>query len=248
MSRGPMSRAVRAWGDAMVAPGAGGHDVAAAIPDVQMEAPMRPWRGVPLLAAAVLALGAAAVPAGAEAAAGTAGHCARLARVTVPGAEHQQKACLPDMTTTALAGTTYTDTADQAGLAAAGTTRPSGVPGVQVDGYFPDTSGFNTTHGWQHDAQFVLRLPDRWNGGLIVTGAPGTRKQYSLDVLISDWAIAQGYAFASTDKGNSGPDFYTDGRRPGDAMAEWNRRTTQLTVAAKAAVASATAARRTVRT
>ncbi|MFI2304087.1 tannase/feruloyl esterase family alpha/beta hydrolase [Actinacidiphila glaucinigra] len=199
---------------------------------------MRPWRGVPLLAAALLALGAAAVPAGAEAASGAAGHCARLDRVAVPGAEHQQKACLADMTTTALAGTAYTDTADQAGLAAAGTTRPSGVPGVQVDGYFPDTSGFNTTHGWRHDAQFVLRLPDRWNGGLIVTGAPGTRKQYSLDVLISDWAIARGYAFASTDKGNSGPDFYTDGRRPGDAMAEWNRRTTQLTVAAKAAVAS----------
>lgn len=153
---------------------------------------MRPWRGVPLLAAALLALGAAAVPAGAEAASGAAGHCARLDRVAVPGAEHQQKACLADMTTTALAGSAYTDTADQAGLAAAGTTRPSGVPGVQVDGYFPDTSGFNTTHGWRHDAQFVLRLPDRWNGGLIVTGAPGTRKQYSLDVLISDWAIARG--------------------------------------------------------
>lgn len=204
---------------------------------------MRPWRGltrgvpksVPLLAAAALVLGAAAVPAGAQAA--TAGHCARLDQVVVPGAALAQRACLPDLTTTGLAGTPYTDAADQAGLSAAGTVRPSGVPGVQVDGYFPDGSGFNTTHGWNHDAQFVLRMPDRWNGGLIVTGAPGTRKQYALDVLISDWAVAQGYAFAATDKGNSGPDFYTDGRRPGDAIAEWNRRTTQLTVAAKAAVA-----------
>ncbi len=36
-----------------------------------------------------------------------------------------------------------------------------GVPGLQVDGYFPDTSTSNTTHGWSHDAQFVIRLPER---------------------------------------------------------------------------------------
>ncbi|MGP3927405.1 alpha/beta hydrolase family protein [Streptomyces sp. 8N616] len=90
------------------------------------------------------------------------------------------------------------------------------------------------THGWNHDAQFVIRLPERWNGGLVVTGAPGTRKQYSLDPLISDWVLAKGYAFASTDKGNSGPDFSTDGDRPGDAIAEWHRRTTQLARAARA--------------
>src|SRR5262249_41274019 len=61
-------------------------------------------------------------------------------------------------------------------------------------------------------------------------------RQYSMDTLVSDWVLAQGYAFASTDKGNSGPDFYTYGRRPGDALAEWNRRTTQLTRAATAVV------------
>ncbi len=73
----------------------------------------------------------------------------------------------------------------------------------------------------------------------MVTGAPRTRKQYSLDPLISDWVIAQGYAFASIDKGNSGPDFYTDGKRPGDAIAEWNRRTTELTLATKTVVRQA---------
>ncbi|MER5178168.1 tannase/feruloyl esterase family alpha/beta hydrolase [Streptomyces sp. NPDC002896] len=202
---------------------------------------MRVSRGVPLLAAALLAV-VATGPAAAESASGDladadGAHCARQEHVRVPGAAHQRLACLPDLTTAALAGTPYTDTADQAGLTAAGTRSPSGVPGVQIDGYFPDTSHFNATHGWQHDAQFVIRLPDHWNGGLVVTGAPGTRKQYATDKAISDHVLALGYAYAATDKGNSGPDFYRDGRRPGDAVAEWNTRTTQLTRAAQEAVA-----------
>ncbi|MFG3037398.1 tannase/feruloyl esterase family alpha/beta hydrolase [Streptomyces sp. NPDC048330] len=163
-------------------------------------------------------------------------HCARQDRLRVPGAEHQLAACLADLTTTGLAGTPYTDMADQAGLAAQGTRNPSGVPGVQIDGYFPDDSRLNATHGWSHDAQFVIRLPDHWNGGLVVTGAPGTRRQYSTDALISDQVLAKGFAYAATDKGNTGPNFFTDGRAPGDAVAEWNRRVTELTRAAKKAV------------
>lgn len=42
---------------------------------------------------------------------------------------------------------------------------------------------------------------------------------------------------AATDKGNSRPDFYRDGRRPGDAVAEWNERTAQLARAARQVVA-----------
>ncbi|MYR43663.1 tannase/feruloyl esterase family alpha/beta hydrolase [Streptomyces sp. SID5910] len=196
---------------------------------------MRLSRAVPLLAAAMTAA-ALTGPAPAGAAEGGE-HCGRQERVRVPGAAVQQSACLADLTTTGLAGTAYTDLADQAGLTAADTRSPSGVPGIQVDGYFPDSSRFNTTHGWQHDAQFVIRLPDHWNGGLVVTGAPGTRKQYATDKAISDRALAQGYAYAATDKGNSGVDFYRDGARPGDAVAEWNARTTQLTRAARRVVA-----------
>lgn len=198
---------------------------------------MRLSRGIPILAALLMGLSSIG-PAGAMGAAPpdrADGHCARQHRLDVPGAGHQQNACLGDLTTTALAGTPYTDSADQAGLSAAGTKKPSGVPGIQIDGYFPDDSRSNATHGWQHDAQFVIRLPDRWNGGLVVTGAPGTRKQYSTDVLISDAVLAQGYAYASTDKGNTGADFFADGRRPGDAVAEWNSRVTELTRAAKKA-------------
>lgn len=165
------------------------------------------------------------------------GHCVRVADIHVPGAQLQTTARLDDLTTHALVGTDYTDPTDWAGLHASGTHNPSGVPGIQIDGYFPDDSHLNPTHDWNHDAQFVIRLPDHWNGGLVITGAPGLRKQYSLDFLISDWVLAKGYAFASTDKGNSGVNFYTDGRRPGDAVAEWNDRVTQLTRAAKTVVA-----------
>ncbi|MFE0445619.1 tannase/feruloyl esterase family alpha/beta hydrolase [Streptomyces fungicidicus] len=195
---------------------------------------MRPSRGVPLL---VAALAAAVLTAPSPAGAAGDGHCARQDRLRVPGAARQRDVCLSDLTTAGLAGTPYTDMADQTGLTAAATRSPSGVPGVQIDGYFPDSSHFNDTHGWGHDAQFVIRLPDRWNGGLVVTGAPGNRKQYATDKAVSDHVLAQGFAYASTDKGNSGPDFHRDGERPGDAVAEWNARTTQLTRAARQAVA-----------
>lgn len=193
---------------------------------------MRPSRRTTLLSAALLAA-AAVTPAAARADDGS----TRRRRITVPGAERQLVTRHDDLTTSALTGTPYTDPADWAGLAAQGTHNPSGVPGWQIDGYFPGSSHLNTTHGWNHDAQFVIRLPEHWNGKLVVTGAPGVRRQYAMDTLVSDWVLAQGYAFAATDKGNCGPDFYTDGVRPGDAVAEWNRRTTQLTRAAKAVVA-----------
>jgi hypothetical protein len=165
--------------------------------------------------------------------------CTASDSVRVPGAGHAETACLPDITTAGLltaAPGRYTDQADWVSLHAPGTTNPTGVPGLQVDGWFPDTSSFNTTHGWDHDSQFVLRVPDHWNGGLVVAGAPGTRKQYSSDFLISDFVVAQGFAYAATDKGNNSNDFYLDGQRPGDAVAEWHQRVTQLAVAAKGAL------------
>ncbi|NYD50703.1 poly(3-hydroxybutyrate) depolymerase [Actinomadura luteofluorescens] len=178
---------------------------------------------------------ALAVPLAAQADARQSPGCA--SGLAVPGAEKQVAACLDDLTTAGTVGSGHTVPADWAGLHAAGTRNPSGVPGIQLDGYFPDTSTFNTNHGWNHDAQFVIRLPERWNGGLVVAGPPGNRRQYANDFTISDWALAKGYAYAATDKGNSGTEFYKDGRRPGDAVAEWNDRVTQLTRAAKKVVA-----------
>src|SRR5215216_6480469 len=148
--------------------------------------------------------------------------CRGIQHLTVPGAEHLEAACLDDLTTAGTLMTGHTDPNDFAGLSVPGTVNPTGVPGIQIDGYFPDTSTFNTTHGWNHDSQFVLRLPDHWNGGLVVTGTPGNREQYANDFTVSDWALAKGYAYAVTDKGNVGATFYLDGSKPGDAIAEWN--------------------------
>lgn len=158
-------------------------------------------------------------------------------RLHVPGAAHQERACLGELTTAGTVASGHTVAADWAGLTSASLPVPSGVPGIQIDGYFPDSSTTNANHGWNHDAQFVLRLPDRWNGGLVVSGSPGVRRQYANDRAIADWMLARGYAFAATDKGNTGAAFHHDGLRPGDAILEWHGRVTQLALAARSVVA-----------
>nr|WP_130345795.1 tannase/feruloyl esterase family alpha/beta hydrolase [Herbihabitans rhizosphaerae] len=160
-----------------------------------------------------------------------------MERPHVPGAEHQRVARLDELTTAGTVASGHTVVADWAGLTHAGLSQPRGVPGIQIDGYFPDSSTTNTNNGWNHDAQFVIRLPDRWNGGLVVSGAPGNRRQYANDRAIADDVLARGYAFAATDKGNTGAEFHLDGRRPGDAISEWHHRVTQLAIAAKTVVA-----------
>jgi hypothetical protein len=180
-------------------------------------------------AAALLALGTCAAQAQIAI-----GSCAGIAAISVPGAEKQDKICLADLTTKYLVAVNRTDASDWATLHSQATRNPPGaVPGIQIDGYFPDTSTTNAYFGWFHDAQFVIRLPDNWNGKLVITGAPGVRRQYANDYLLSDWFVARGYAYASTDKGNSGTNFQSDGVNPGDAIAEWHRRVTELTIAAK---------------
>jgi len=167
-----------------------------------------------------------------------AAQCTNMNNLRVPGAPMQVAACLDDLSTRYLIATGHTDASDWLPLHSAATRNPSGAaPGIQIDGYFPDTSTSNSYRMWNHDAQFVIRLPDNWNGKLVVTGAPGVRRQYANDYLISDWMVARGYAYASTDKGNSGTSFYRDGLTPADAIAEWHERVTELTVAAKDVVA-----------
>ena len=162
--------------------------------------------------------------------------CVGEADVPVPGAEFQVAACLADLTTKGTQESGHTNPKDWAGLNAKETENPSGVSGLQIDGYFPDDSRTNTNNGHDHDSQFVLRLPDEWNGKLVITGASGNRPQYGNDFIISDWLLDQGYAFASTDKGNTGEEFYETGENPGDSVAEWNYRVEELTRASKTVV------------
>src|SRR5918995_5388556 len=162
--------------------------------------------------------------------------CVGDAEVQVPGAEFQEAACLADLTTTGTQESGHTNPKDWEGLNAKETDNPNEVSGLQIDGYFPDDSRTNTNNEYDHDSQFVLRLPDEWNGKLVITGASGNRPQYGNDFIISDWLLDRGYAFASTDKGNTGEQFYETGENPGDAIVEWNYRVEELTRASKTVV------------
>jgi pimeloyl-ACP methyl ester carboxylesterase len=168
--------------------------------------------------------------------------------VSVIGTEYQEWAYLNDLTTKGTKNTPYTNPADQARLHAEGTEETEErVPGLQIDGYFRDDSKTTKEPGnaygnrkFPNDSQFVMRFPnpDLWNGKLVITGPSGVRGQYANDFMIGDFVLKKGYAYAATDKGNSGTRFYCGGRMPGDALAEWHQRVEQLAIAAKRAAAT----------
>ena len=157
------------------------------------------------------------------------------------------------------------------------------VSGLQIDGYFHDscdayqvepahlgrngspfipycTSNVTTTtcgSVCHHDAQFVIRIPDSWNGRLLTAGTPGIRDAFASDFILSDYAVERGWAYVSQDKGNMGANFYQSGcdetgtscgasawpgactsnANPwcaGFAIAEWTYRMRQATHAARA--------------
>src|SRR5436853_7283937 len=51
------------------------------------------------------------------------------------------------------------------------------------------------------EGRFLLRLPDDWNGRLVVAGASGTRSEFNGDFAWSDYVLQKGYAYASQNKG-----------------------------------------------
>lgn len=67
------------------------------------------------------------------------------------------------------------------------------VPGLQIEARIADDP--------QGQARVLIRLPDNWNGGLVVAGAPGTRSEFSSDFAWSDYVVQKGYAYVSQNKG-----------------------------------------------
>src|SRR3989441_9616378 len=124
------------------------------------------------------------------------------------------------------------------------------VPGLQVTGGMADDP----------DARWVLRLPEAWNGKLVVGVPGGLRSEFMGDYIFSDFVVQQGYAYASTNKGTrnfffTGPlidplacrlspptaatslayvHFYL--AEPKDTITEWFRRTIEATELAQAAL------------
>src|SRR6185503_11302998 len=73
------------------------------------------------------------------------------------------------------------------------TPRTKTVPGLQVQARIAsDPLG---------QARFLLRLPNDWNGRLVVAGASGTRSEFNGDFAWSDYVVQLGYAYASQNKG-----------------------------------------------
>jgi hypothetical protein len=67
------------------------------------------------------------------------------------------------------------------------------VPGIQLNARIAsDPAG---------QARLLLRLPNDWNGRLVVAGASGTRSEFNGDFAWSDYVLQQGYAYASQNKG-----------------------------------------------
>jgi pimeloyl-ACP methyl ester carboxylesterase len=113
------------------------------------------------------------------------------------------------------------------------------ISGKEISGYFDDCN-------------FVIRVPDKWNGRLVIVGAPGFGDSRSTDALISDYVLTKvdkngaSYAYAICDKGTTGEQIPApDGviypwakamnafSNKEDSLSEWNQRFYQLTMASR---------------
>jgi hypothetical protein len=89
--------------------------------------------------------------------------------------------------------TPVTDRSKIAPPAGARTPITRAVPGLQI--------GARIASDPLGEARIVIRLPDNWNGRMVVAGASGTRSEYNGDYAWSDYVVQRGYAYVSQNKG-----------------------------------------------
>ena len=102
----------------------------------------------------------------------------------------------PDNSLTGLPGGAFTPTTDRAVISPSAPNRTpitKAVPGVQLDARISDDP--------TGEARILFRLPDQWNGKLVIAGASGTRSEFNGDFAWSDYVVQQGYAYVSQNKG-----------------------------------------------
>src|SRR6267143_6488369 len=102
----------------------------------------------------------------------------------------------PDNNSLGLAPGAFTPITDRGGISPDAPNRTpimKAVPGLQINARIAsDPTG---------QARFLLRLPNDWNGRLVVAGASGTRSEFNGDFAWSDYVVQKGYAYASQNKG-----------------------------------------------
>jgi hypothetical protein len=93
----------------------------------------------------------------------------------------------------AFAFTPITDRSVISPPASAHTPITKAVPGLQIGARIADDP--------LGEARILIRLPDDWNGRLVVAGASGTRSEFNGDFAWSDYVVQKGYAYVSQNKG-----------------------------------------------
>ncbi len=56
----------------------------------------------------------------------------------------------------------------------------------------------------KREQSITFRLPDDWNGKLVVAGTPGLRNEYANEAILVPWLLEAGYAYIAGDKGIPG--------------------------------------------
>lgn len=102
----------------------------------------------------------------------------------------------PDNSLPGLPSGAFTPTTDRAVISPSAPNRTpitKAVPGVQLDARISDDP--------TGEARILFRLPNQWNGKLVIAGASGTRSEFNGDFAWSDYVVQQGYAYISQNKG-----------------------------------------------